>query len=302
LKLQPNKQNQLRLGIVGLPAVWDKLYRPALATLSNRVQVTTVFNATGDRALLEAERLDAVPVSGVLALARRTEVDAVLVLDTGWTKHNLLPHLATISKPVFLGTDALDLETVEYLHSIVTLNGATWTPELSHRFSPATIRLMELMATQLGDTLRIEMVVPATDASWTRTELAKAIDWAFFVLRTASSVQSVRIDQSGCRLRCNIAGGRTADVVMMNARDDEEPHRIVKCGRGEATITSDQTIQWQITGHTPTVETLSGESDAIGMQLAIFLRRAVGGLIPAADLSDLHRCHVAAERISTAWF
>ena len=287
---------------MGLPAVWEELYRPALATLSGRVQVTAVFDATSQRALDEAERLDAAPVSGVLALARRAEVDGILVLDTGWTRYSLLPHLATISKPVFLGTDALDLETVEYLHSIVTLNGAIWTPELSHRFAPATIRLMELMATQLGDAIRIEIVVPEADKSWTRTELAKSIDWAFFVLRTVGSVQSVRIDQSGCRLRCIIAGGRTADVVMMSARDGEEPHRIVKCGRGGATITSDQTIEWKITGRKPTVETLSGDSDAIGMQLAIFLRRAAGGLIPTADLSDLHECHVAAERISTAWF
>lgn len=302
MKLSQHKQTHFRVGVVGLPTGWEVSYGSALATLAERVRITAIYDPHPALANVEGKKRNAAAVAGVIALARRTDVDGLVILKTGWTRHHLLPHVAMIAKPVFLGIEPLKLEVLEYLHSIVTLNRAIWVPALPHRFAPSTTRLMELVATQLGAPRRIEIVVPALEDAWTRGELVKTIDWAFFVIHTLTAVQSVRIDQEGCRLCCLNAAGDKVHVVIVNARDGEEPKRTIKCGRGEAIVTTDRRIDWRITGGALTRETLAGENDAHGMQLAVFLRRAAGGLIPTADLSDLHRSQVAAEQISAARF
>lgn len=295
-------RRSLRVGIVGLPNAWRETYRPALEALGSRVSITAVFDPVFQLAVSEAEGLEASAVAGVLQLANRDDVDAIVVANPGWLGPKVLPHLAVTGKPVFLGLQVGQLEQIEYLHSVVTLNRCIWVPELSHRFAPATLRLMELIATRLGPPKRIEVLLSPEENTWSRFALARVIDWAFFVLQTAVRVQSVRIEQGGCRIRFAASKDTTVDLNIMNLRDSESPCRIVKCNRGQVVLHDEESISWRLTGHAECDEALTTERSAISQQLSVFLRRAAGGLIPTADLSDLHRAHVAADSISNAWF
>lgn len=291
------------MGVIGLSPEWDCVYRPAFDELAARVRIAAVCDSVSLNAQDEARRSGGFAVGGVIPLMNRPDVDALVVLDTGWHGHHLLPRIASCGKPVFLGLDFDDLECLEYLHSVVTLNRAVWVPRLLHRFAPATTRLMELIATQLGPPRRVEMTLSPDREAWSIGSLLTVIDWSYFVLQRATSIRFARVDQAGCRIRFDVLEKGFVDLSLYAARDSEPTERRVQCARGQATLHSDQRLTWQLTGQRhPITETLEHDHSAAALQLAIFLRRAAGGLIPTADLSDLHRGLVAARQISRAWF
>lgn len=295
------QSGEVRLGVIGLPERWEAEIEPALKLLAGRVKVSAVYDAVANRGKSIADALACQCVQGVVALGRRADVDALLVLDSGWAGDRLLPLLATTGKPVCLATHP-SMEMIEYLHSIVTLNGALWIPELSHRFTPACTRLMELLATQLGVPHRIEVAIPKCHRPWTAASLMRHIDWCFYLLRRAEKIQSARIDQDGCRVRFRMPNAGTAELFVSETREGV-PQRRIRCARGDAKIDSDNVIRWKLTGQRQEIrETLEGERSATAVQLSIFLRRVAGGLIPTADLSHLHRSLVAANQLSSAWF
>ena len=110
------------------------------------------------------------------------------------------------------------------------------------------------------------------------------------------------MEQEGCRIRLATENGRTRDLNIRNVRDSELPGRFVKCNRGEAVLHDESSICWRLTGQSEREENLASEQSAIAMQMSVFLRRVAGGLIPTADLRDLHRAYVAAQTIANARF
>ncbi len=293
----------VRIGVAGLPPEFEATYSAALSAVGGRVRMTAVWDPTPGRAAEIAAAERCTPCYGLVELARRPDVDALIVLDTGWIGHRLLPLLAAQGKSVFLGLEVTDVDTLAYLHTIATLNRSLWIPRLTHRFSPSTTRLMELLATRLGPVSAIEHVVPAGRQMWTVPALASIVDWAFFTLRSALGVHSMRIDQDGCRVRFQLTGGerRFADLTIYRAREAESPATRVHARDGEAILTGETGISWR-QGRTSAFleESLTGDNSGIATQLAVFLRRAAGGLIPTADLADLHRSVVVASQLATA--
>ena len=142
---------KLRLGLVGLPDMWDARYRPALKALADRFEVRAVCEQVAVLAQQAARDLEATAVDGYQALAARDDVDAILLLSTQW--FGPLPIYAACehAKAVFCAaTMNMPPEHARQIKLRVERAGIEFMAELPCRHAPATLRLKELIATQLG--------------------------------------------------------------------------------------------------------------------------------------------------------
>ena len=139
---------KLRIGIVGLGEAWESRHRPALRALGDRFEVRAVCTEVSHFAERVAHDFHATPVDGFRALARRDDVDAVMILSPEW--YGPLPILAACEagKAVYC-TDALDLDVDQaaQIKQRVSESGVAFMAEFPRRLFPATLRLKELIAT-----------------------------------------------------------------------------------------------------------------------------------------------------------
>lgn len=142
---------RLRVGLVGLGNSWQRRYAPALRALADRFEVRAVCDEVVHRAETAAGELAAAVVDGYRALARREDLDAVLILSPQW--YGPLPILAACEsgKAVYCAS-GLDLEpeAARLVKQRVEATGVAFMAEFPRRFAPATVRLKELLATRLG--------------------------------------------------------------------------------------------------------------------------------------------------------
>ena len=137
--------------MIGLGRLWEFRHRPALARMTDRFRVAAVYDQVARRADVEAARLGCSAVEGISALIERPDVDAIYLLAPQWFSLHPIPLACALKKPIYCGVpfvanpDALD----EAAH-VVRESGTPFMPELARRFYPATLRLMELLATRLG--------------------------------------------------------------------------------------------------------------------------------------------------------
>lgn len=186
---------KLRVGLVSLGSAWESRQRSALRALSDRFEVRAICDPVAARAEQAAREFGAVAVDGFRALARRDDVDAVMVLSLDW--YGSLPILAACDagKAVY---SAAGLETdpqrANRIREKVEQSGVAFMAECPCRHSPATLRLKELMATQLGQSRllfchRREPAVPLNGSlsstrpvSSTLDELIHLVDWCRYVV------------------------------------------------------------------------------------------------------------------------
>ncbi len=142
---------KLRVGVIGLGAVWETRHRPALRALRDRFEVRAICEEVHHRAAQAAEEFNAVAMDGYRALAARADVDAILILSPQW--YGALPILAACDegKAVYCAA-AIDLEAdqARTIRERVEKSGIAFMAEFPRRHAPATLRLKELIATQLG--------------------------------------------------------------------------------------------------------------------------------------------------------
>jgi predicted dehydrogenase len=142
---------RLRLGLIGLGDVWQMRYAPALRALADRFEVRAICDPVRHRAEQAAAEFDAEAVDGYHVLVQREDIDAVLVLSPHWFR--ALPILAACEsrKAIYcaVGLD-LDADEAESIKRRVEDSGVAFMAEFPRRQAPATIRLKELLATQLG--------------------------------------------------------------------------------------------------------------------------------------------------------
>ncbi|NOX56379.1 MAG: Gfo/Idh/MocA family oxidoreductase [Planctomycetes bacterium] len=150
----------VNIGILGFGSRWESCYRPALEKLRDRIRVAAVYDPVAVRARRVAEELGAVAMGGFLAACRRKDVQAVLLLDAGWAGSAVLPLLCDERKPIYVACDVgADPRLLERLHEMAISRGVTLMPELGYRYTPAALRLQELMATRLGKPRRITVQI-----------------------------------------------------------------------------------------------------------------------------------------------
>jgi predicted dehydrogenase len=142
---------KLRVGLVGLGKDWESRHRPALFALRDRFIVTAVCDHVYHRAKQAAEDFRAEPVDGYVSLARRGDVDVVLNLAPQW--YGVLPILsaAEAGKGIYCALEwDWSLEDLQRVRAAVVETGVAFYAEFPRRYTPATLRLKELMATCLG--------------------------------------------------------------------------------------------------------------------------------------------------------
>jgi len=143
---------KLRVGLVGLGESWEQRHRPALRALGDRFEVRAICEQVSHRARQAAAEFEASAVDGFRALADREDIDAVLMLSDQW--FGLLPILAACDsgKAVYCSVDvALEPEQAEHIRRRVEESGIAFMAEFPRRQAPATLRLKELIATELGE-------------------------------------------------------------------------------------------------------------------------------------------------------
>jgi len=200
---------RLRVGLVGLGDGWQRRHRPALHALADRFEVRAVCDQVRRRAELAAGEFGATAVDGFRVLTAREDIDAILVLSSQW--HGALPVLAACDcgKAVYYGT-GFDLPSgrADEMKERVREAGIVFMVEFPHRHAPATLRLKELIATQLGGPRLLfchrRLAVDDTDRGPPGRcqpsmvqQLQELVDWCCYVVGREAGWVTGMIHQSG---------------------------------------------------------------------------------------------------------
>lgn len=299
----------IQVGILGLGPVWEARYRPALENLSRRIRVCAIHDPVATRAEIAAAAFGADLAVGVRELLDRRQVRAVLLLDSGWYADRPLRWICQRGMPAYVaGSLGSDRGALRRLHAIAESCSLTLMPEFSRRFTPATGRLQELMATRLGRPTRIEVSARQPDPAQTPAVpgqgagvdfLVGLLDWCGYIARTPSRSVRAESDADGrqsltIEFRRPRSGGEPVTAVLrlshsIEADDEGAPFTAhVLCQRGEATLTGRETIRWT-SGAEGASESLTSERSEVEVMLDHFCRRVAGGLVPVADVADVCR-------------
>jgi predicted dehydrogenase len=317
---QPRRSNvMLKVGIIGFGPAWESRYLPALHRLGDRIQPRAVFDVVRTRGELIAKGLQAHFIDGVHALISRKDIDAILMFDADWHADVPLHFACRYRKPVFIaGSLGADLPRIEVLEKITSTHGIDMMPELSRRYTPATLRFRELIATSLGRVrrLRVELTLPS---STSRTQvpgqsneldvLVGLVDWCRSVIGLPPESISSRVVTPSPAQRASVTRTRQVDLKFSRSATDGESSRAeirlhipgaevsptesdmtlhcqADCANGHATLVGSDQLQWRI-GPRHSCESLSLERSEVEMMLDHFTRRVLGGLIPTPNLDDV---------------
>lgn len=182
---------KIRLGLIGLGEPWTERHRRAILALNDRFEIRAVCDGVHHRAELVAEELGVSATGGYGSLVKRPDIDAVIITSSSWA--GPLPILAACDaqKAIYCSHD-VDLlpEEVEKIHKQVEKAGIAFSAELLRRNAPATLRLKELIATQLGKPqllfchhrLGANRNLHGSTMDPIRRELVELLDWCCFIV------------------------------------------------------------------------------------------------------------------------
>jgi len=174
----------INVGVIGVGSEWNQ-YGTALQALHHPVGVCAVYDSVHARAEQAAETLTAVPAKGIGELVERRDICAVLLLQPGWAGTASLNMLSRCGKPVFIRPwMPAPAEFFEKIHARTSQAGLMLMPTMWRRYMPATMRLQELLATQLGQPLRLEVRLDLSADSHPAEKLVGWLDFARNLFRT----------------------------------------------------------------------------------------------------------------------
>lgn len=308
----------INVGVIGLGETWSQHYQAAIESLNTRIALRAVYDPVFVKAQsVASSRKNCTAMTGLLALARRPDINALLILDSSWYEHYALELVSQEQKPVFVCSESGfdSTEGLQRLHRQAVDVGQDIVPQLTTRYTPSSVRLQELMATQLGRPrlIRIKQTVPTqvdlADTEQDLTFLSGTFDWCCHISRASvGQIRSQVSSQSGhgARLQHMLtllvdydttrADHRLPKIqIELNEDHAQTPSSneltIVKeihCERGQAIIRSDRSISWEVdSGRVD--ETLTAERTSAEVMLDLFCRRVAGGLVPIGSLADVWR-------------
>jgi predicted dehydrogenase len=277
--------------------------------MRQRVRVQVCLDAVAARGRQAAETLGTESVSSVREVLGRQDLQALLLLDSGWQGDWLVDAALASHRPVFLGRSVtLGADKLAAIERLAEERGLSIVPELPLRYLPTTIRLRELTATRLGGARQLTVDLSAVRASLgADLELSDVLDWCRTLLQKAPVAveagpvsphrRSLRVDFTPAHSREH-PGAWRADTLLPgsgNARppDHGDPASAacllrVVCESGSVEMTSDRTLHWTVDGQSQD-EQLANDRAALDVMLDLFARRVLGGLIPIAGISDLRQ-------------
>jgi len=139
------------VGVIGLGRLWETRHKPSLARLADRFQVTAVYDQVFRRAEIEASQIRCAACEGLRSLVERPDVDVIYLLSRQWFGVHPIRLACETGKPVYCALPLADeLDELEDLARLVEQSGIVFMPEFARRCYPATLRLKELLATDLG--------------------------------------------------------------------------------------------------------------------------------------------------------
>ena len=272
----------LDVGVIGIGPHWETRYRPALEALRHRLRVRAVASPVIAMAEHVAAEFRAETAPSLTGLAERRDLRALLVLEPSW--HGDVPvHLALQSgKAVFLGVAAEpELAACDDL-----AEAGLVVPELPLRYTPATQRLRELLATKLGRVRRVELdLADSPDAEAARSALVDALDWCRSLVGDCVA-RVVSTQQSGSvQLALSRAGGEAVPVELRWSQTVTVVSH-VHCEKGTVSVRGHRQLAWECE-QARNEETLEADRDELQLMLDHFSRRVVGGLITVPTLEDI---------------
>ena len=314
---------KLRVGLIGSGEAWPRRHRPSLRMLQNRFEVRAVYNNVPLLAEQVAREFGATQCDGYRCLVSRDDIDAVLILENAW--QGWLPILAACDsgKAVYWAADLdFDEALANRLTQRVESSGIAFMAEFPRRFAPATLRLKELIATQLGSPQLIfcHRRLPCDDGTTshsnstqskkrrTEAELVELVDWCRYVVgREPESVSAIRHgspeepdywaislgfppkESGGEPVIAQISCGRYIPSSWHEANSFRPPSEMqIRCDHGVAYIDLPNTLVWfdEAGRH---LESLDMELP-VGEQLLTQFHRAVTSLVrKMGDLEDACR-------------
>jgi predicted dehydrogenase len=290
----------LPVGVIGAGNEWEATWRPALSSQS-RLQVAAFHDPIAVRGAAAARDVDARFYSGARELfAGAGPLRALLVLDAGWLGSWVIREAAKNRIPLFVAPAAIDVREVASLNDEEFCD-LLFQPDLRSRYTPATMRLRELVATQLGpiEFLSIDVDLRSGDRIWS---VAQLIDWCRFVVQSA--IVNAKIEwkehASGPSQVLQLTfrktrGDQPVTAEIQLSSSSSAPtgpgspsvfHAEIACASGTASIHGIRQIHWRTTDSSLS-EKLQDDRSSSHVQLDLFGRRLVGGLVPAANLHDL---------------
>ena len=312
---------RLRLGLVGLSNDWNARHLPALRLLQERFEVLGIYSSVASFADRAANEFGARRYDGFRQMLRSSEIDAVLVLEEGWFGTAPIETACEFGKAVYCGAE-IDIapQKAFALKSLVEESGVAFMAELPRRLAPASLRLKELIATQLGEPeiMFCHMRLPPKPARPTDSkshqarvdrELMELIDWCRFIAgRPVRHVQGIshqskagETDYSALSLDLSPENGTSGSTIAQiscgsyipadwqEAINFRPPAAIqVRCEHGLAFLDLPNSLIWfDAAGRHQ--EFLEAEM-TVGQQLLTQFHRAVTSLIrKMGDLEDV--CH-----------
>lgn len=309
----------VNIGLIGLGPFWDNHYRPALAKLNQRLKVVCVYDNVRNRAEQAARDTQSQVVGGITALTRRSDVHALFWLDAGWQGTAVTSVLIQSQKPILMGVKyELPLSALHAFHERAIAQGQIIVPVFPKRCTPASIRLQELLATQLGRPQHIEIKISPTSLTTvpfaTSTDFGGAeppaqdpqlewTDWLQYLLRaapkkvTAENDGQIRSFEFAAAIPASEAIAvesaiRTAKISLMptppvpNEPTCDEVR--IQCENGTARLIGSSRIEWSIDNDSH-ADGLASERSETEVMLDLFCRRITGNLVPVPDLLDLIR-------------
>ena len=319
---------KLRVGLIGLGPAWEKRHRSALKALGERFEVRAICEQVSHRAEQAAREFGAETLDGYHVLARREDIDAVLMLSPQW--YGALPILAACDagKAIYCAAATeLSPKQAKQVHDRVEQAGIAFMVEFPRRLAPATLRLKELIATRLGEprllfchrrrTFAADSQNGCASQSTITSELIELVDWCHYVIgRRPTSVVGINqpgnghpgeyrmlslefASQSGSGTIpiAQISCGQYFPTKWLEADTYRPPAALqVSCERGVAFVDLPSTLVWfdEAGRH---VESLEMERP-VGEQLFGQFHRAVTSLVRSTD--DLNKAHLALTAVLAA--
>lgn len=327
----------LNVGIIGCGPAWESRYYPAIQRLSDRLRPVAIYHAVPSTGELLATGLKVGYAAGIHSLIARPDIEAILLLDSHWHGFIPLQFACEYRKPVFIaGSLGEDLPRITRLQHWAAEHGIDLMPEFSRRYTPATLRFRELIATSLGRIrrLRVELTLPTvTKAHGESTAcfpgqnneldvLVGLLDWCRWLIGLPPHWISSRLLARTSTTKGMIEQIRAIDMTFNRSATDGEAGRAeirlhlpglevtppesdmtlycqADCAHGHATLTGSDRLSWRC-GAQQHSEILTTERSDVEQMLDHFTRRALGALLPTPTLEDVCQALAWVQAVSQA--
>ncbi|QDS90529.1 Inositol 2-dehydrogenase/D-chiro-inositol 3-dehydrogenase [Rosistilla ulvae] len=288
--------------------------------MRERFQVRAIYAPVAHLAAQAARDFEAETMDGYRALIHRSDIDAVIVLDSSWQGWLPLVAACEAGKAVYWASDLnIDAQRAVELKEQVDKSGIAFMAEFPRRYAPATLRLKELLATKLGKpqllfchrrlgrpeptSNNLVSDVPQHQDRTTR-ELVEIVDWCRYVVADNptdlnSTVYGERGQETYRQLSLRFGTGPTAVCAQISAGQyvpsswqeaigfRPSADMQICCEHGLAFIDLPSTLVWfdDAGRHVESLET----ELPVGEQLLIQFHRSVTSLVrKMANLQDAH--------------